>query len=81
MKTVFKKIRDIKANLSIMTTGLAVSIEGAIKHHFRAVFDSKEAILTAIALPKFKLQWVETQSKKDCYKQMLIDEMRLFGRK
>ena len=61
-----------------MTTGLAVSIENAIKQRFRSIFDSKEAILAAITLPKFKLRWVETQSKKDSYKQMLIDEMRLF---
>ena len=79
LETVLKKIRGIKANLSIMTTGLAVSIEGAIKHRFRTIFDSKEAILAAITLPKFKLRWVETQSKKDFYKQMLIDEMRLFA--
>ena len=78
METVFKKIRSIKADLSVITIGLAVSIEEAIKHCFRSVFDSKEAILAAITLPKFKLRWVETQSKKDRYKQMLIDEMRLF---
>ena len=28
-------------------------------------------------LPKFKLIWVELQSKKDQYTQMLLDEMRL----
>ena len=78
LETILKKIRVIKADLSVMTTGLAVSIENAIKQRFRSIFDSKEAILAAITLPKFKLQWVETQSKKDSYKQMLIDEMRLF---
>ena len=81
LETVLKKIRDIKANLSVMTTGLTFSIEEAIKHRFRSIFDSKEAILAAITLPKFKLRWVETQSKKDCYKQMLIDEMCLFVEK
>ena len=62
------KNRGIKADLSIMTAGLAVSIEGAIKRRFRIIFDSKEAILAAITLPKLNLRWVETQSKKDCYK-------------
>ena len=61
-----------------MTTGLAFSIEDAIIHCFRSIFDSKEAILAAITLPKFKLRWVETQNKKDCCKQMHINEMCLF---
>ena len=73
LETVLKKIRGIKVDLSVMTTGLASSIEDAIKHRFRSIFDSKEAVLSAITLPKFKLRWVETQNQKDRYKQMLID--------
>jgi len=76
LETVLKKTRDMKADLSTMTTGLAYSIEESIKNRFRDIFDSKDAILAAVTLPKFKLRWVDTQSKKDRYKQMLIDEMR-----
>ena len=78
LEAVLKKIRDIKTNLSSMTTGLAFSLEDSIKNRFENIFDSKAAILAAITLPKFKLRWVDTQSKKDSYKQMLIDEMRQF---
>jgi len=35
--------------------------------HFSRVFESKDAILAAISLPKFKLKWVEGQTKKDQY--------------
>ena len=43
LETVLKKIRGIKADLFVMTTGLAISIEDAIKHHFRSIFfDSKK---------------------------------------
>ena len=81
LETVLKKIRGIKADLSIMTTGLPVCIEGAIKHRFRTIFDSKKPFLqpSLCQNSKFKLRWVETQNEKDCYKQMLIDEMRLFA--
>ena len=71
-QTVIKMTRYMKPNLSITTTGLAYSIEDAITHHFESIFDFKEAILAAITLSKFKLRWVETQTKKDQYKQMLI---------
>ena len=62
-----------------MTTGLAFSIENAINQRFEKVFDSKDAIISAITLPKFKLKWVELQNKKDRYTQMVIDEMRLYA--
>ena len=75
--TILKKTKAIKTQLSSMTTGLAFSLESAINKRFEKVFDSKDAIISAITLPKFKLKWVELQNTKDRYTQMLIDEMRL----
>ena len=62
-----------------MTTGLALTLEDAINRRFEKVFDSRAAIISAITLPKFKLKWVESQTNKDHYTQMLIDEMRLYA--
>jgi len=42
-----------------MTTRLAFCLEDAIKRRFEKVLDSKDAIISAITLPKFKLKWVE----------------------
>ena len=61
-----------------MTVGLVTSIDSAINRRFNQIFDSHDAIIAAVASPKFKLRWVEKQEKKDQYKQMLLDEMRLF---
>jgi len=63
----------------MMTTGMAFSVEDAIKRCFEKVLDSKVAIISAITLPKFKLKWVELQVTKDRYTQMLIDEIRLYA--
>ena len=62
-----------------MTTGLTLSLEDAINRCFEKVFDSRAAIISAITLPKFKLKWVESQTNKDHYTQMLIDEMQLYA--
>ena len=62
-----------------MTTGLAFSLESAINQRFEKGFDSKDAIILAITLPKFKLKWVELQNTKDGYTQMLIDEIRFYA--
>ena len=77
--TILKKTKAIKTQLTAMTTGLALSLEDAINRHFEKVLDSKDAIISAITLPKFKLKWLESQAKKDCYTQMLIDEMRFYA--
>lgn len=58
---------------------MAFSLEDAIKRCFKKVLDSKDAIISAITLPKFKLKWVELQRKKDRYTKMLIDEMLLYA--
>jgi len=62
-----------------MTTGMAFSVEDAIKWRFEKVLDSKVAIISAITLQKFKLKWVELQATKGRYTQMLIDEMCLYA--
>ena len=59
-----------------MTIGLAGAVEDDIRDRFQKVFQNDNAIIAAITLPTFKFKWVELQSKKDLYKQMLIQEMR-----
>ena len=76
--TILKKTKAMKPQLTAMTTGLALSLEDAINRRFEKVFDSRAAIISAITLPKFKLKWVESQTNKDHYTQMLFDEMRLY---
>ena len=78
LETILKKVRVMKPEISSTTLGLAVCIEDSIKRRFSRVFDSKDAIIAAVSIPKFKLKWVEGQVKKDQYKQMFIDEMRKF---
>ena len=77
LETIIKKIKDKKSELSGMTVGLVTSIDSAINRRFSQIFDSYDAIIAAVASPKFKLRWVEKQEKKDQYKQMLLDEMHL----
>ena len=70
--TILEKTKAIKSQLTAMTTGLAFSLEDAINQYFKKVLDLKDAIISAITLPKFKLKWVELQTKKDRYMQILI---------
>ena len=55
--------------------GLVDCIETAIKRCFQIVFETEDPILAAAVLPKFKLKWVESQKKKDEYKQILLQAM------
>ena len=50
----------------------------AIKDHFHNVSENDDSILAATVLPKFKLKWVESQRKKDDYKQMLLQAMKQY---
>ena len=45
-----------------------ICIENSIQQCFNKVFESRDAILSAISHPKFKQKWVEGQVKKDPYK-------------
>ena len=78
LETILKKVRAMKSEISSTTLGLAICIEDSIQQRFSRVFESRDAILSAISHPKFKLKWVEGQLKKDQYKLMFIDEMRKY---
>ena len=75
LTTILKKTKAEVPNLSSMTTGLAYAIESSIKRQFSYIFDAKDAIVAALTLPKFKVKWVDSQEKKDSYKQMLMEEL------
>ena len=61
-RTIHKKVRAMKSEISSTTLVLAICIEDSILQRFSRVFESRDAILAAISLPKFR---VEGQGKKD----------------
>ena len=80
LATIIKKTKAAFPQLSTMTTGLAQTVQSAIEKRFSHIFGSKDAIITAVTSPKFKLKWVESQEQKDTYRQMIIDELQLHER-
>lgn len=76
LEVLMGKILAMKTGLSAMTTGLPEVIVGAIKTRFAAIIDSKEALLAAVSLPKFKLRWVKEEARRDHIKILLMSECR-----
>ena len=64
LETIIKKINAKKSELSPNIVGLVDSIERAIRRRFSTLFDSHDAIIAAVASPKFKFRWVEKQEKR-----------------
>ncbi|XP_028454241.1 uncharacterized protein LOC114568789 [Perca flavescens] len=57
LEVLMAKTLAAKNGLTQMTTGLPEVIVGAIQTRFAATIDSKDALLAAVSLPKFKLRW------------------------
>ncbi|KAI9516725.1 hypothetical protein NQZ68_013782 [Dissostichus eleginoides] len=76
LEVLMGKILAMKTGLSATTTGLPEVIVGAIKTRFAAIIDSKEALLAAVSLPKFKLRWVKEEARRDHIKILLMSECR-----
>ena len=77
LQAILKKIKSLISDLSSATVEMVNTIESSIERRFAKVFQSNDAIIVAITLPKFKLRWVDDQSKKDQYKQILLQEICL----
>ena len=65
LETILKKVRAIKSEIFSTALVLAIWIKNSIQQRFSRVFESRNAILSAISHPKFKLKWVEGKVKKD----------------
>uniref|UniRef100_A0A3Q3FNU9 BED-type domain-containing protein n=1 Tax=Labrus bergylta TaxID=56723 RepID=A0A3Q3FNU9_9LABR len=74
LEVLMAKTLVMKNGLSQMTTGLPEVIVGAIKTRFATTIDSKDALLAAVSLPKFKLRWVKEEARRDHIKFLLTTE-------
>jgi len=81
LEAIIKKVVALKVDLSSMTIGLAGAVEDPIRARFQKVFNDNNVIIAAIIEPKFKLKWVETQSKKICIANAYILKIINFKRK
>uniref|UniRef100_A0A8C9X4J4 BED-type domain-containing protein n=1 Tax=Sander lucioperca TaxID=283035 RepID=A0A8C9X4J4_SANLU len=73
LEVLMAKTLAAKNGLTQMTTGLPEVIVGAIKTRFAATTDSKDALLAAVSLPKFKLRWIK-EARRDHIKFLLTTE-------
>lgn len=76
LEVLMAKTLAMQNGLSQMTTGLPEIIVGAIKTRFATTIDSKDALLAAVSLPKFKLRWVKEETRRDHIKYLLTTECR-----
>uniref|UniRef100_A0A672FLL1 BED-type domain-containing protein n=1 Tax=Salarias fasciatus TaxID=181472 RepID=A0A672FLL1_SALFA len=76
LESLMSRTVALKPGLSRMTAGLADAI--AIKTRFGSVMDSKEALLAACTLPKFKLRWLKEENRREVLRTLLTADVSDF---
>ncbi|XP_041837775.1 uncharacterized protein LOC121637653 isoform X2 [Melanotaenia boesemani] len=76
LEILMAKTRTVKNGLSKMTGELPDIIVEAIKKRFAATLDSKDALLAAVSLPKFKLRWLDDSNAPMSVETEVIDYLK-----
>ncbi|KAL7386545.1 hypothetical protein ABVT39_010018 [Epinephelus coioides] len=74
LETLMSRTLALQHGLSRMTADLPGVIVQAIKTRFTPVLESREALLAALTLPKFKAQWIGGAERKEEARALLIAE-------
>ncbi|XP_060781928.1 uncharacterized protein LOC132889445 [Neoarius graeffei] len=74
LETLMSRTLVLRNGLSRMTAGLPDVIVEAIKTRFAPVLDSKDALLAAVTLPKFKVRWLRENERREAAKNLLLAE-------
>lgn len=53
---------------------IILNFSQAIKTRFASVLDSREALLAAVTLPKFKMRWLREETRRKALRTLLITE-------
>ncbi|KAI4890782.1 hypothetical protein NFI96_007797, partial [Prochilodus magdalenae] len=76
LEILMSKTLELQNERSRMTVGLPDAIVQAIKVRFSTVLDSKDALLAAVSLPKFKLRWFRDDERRVRVRVLLTTECR-----
>ncbi|XP_049895642.1 uncharacterized protein LOC126387133 [Epinephelus moara] len=76
LETLMSRTLALQNGLSRMTADLPGVIVQAIKTRFAPVLESREALLAALTLPKFKARWIGGAERKEEARALLIAECR-----
>ncbi|KAL2096766.1 hypothetical protein ACEWY4_005973 [Coilia grayii] len=76
LEILMLKLLALKDGLSQMTVGMPGAIVQAIKSRFSSILDSKDALMAAATMPKFKVRWLKDEKRRDAVKTLLISECR-----
>ncbi|KTF90058.1 hypothetical protein cypCar_00037318 [Cyprinus carpio] len=76
LESLMSKTLALRPGLSEMMANLPDVIVQAIKTRFASVLDSREGLLAAVTLPKFKMRWLREETRREALKNLLITECR-----
>ncbi|CAM4605850.1 unnamed protein product [Leuciscus chuanchicus] len=76
LETLMSRTLALQNGLSRMTADLPGVIVQAIKTRFAPVLESREALLAALTLPKFKVRWIGGAERREAARALLIAECR-----